>query len=126
MNDDPLQGWRGHFSHLIEKALITGARRTIFGTRRTVAGGIELRQEDGGPCLQEPARPSPHTGGEDGEAGYLEPYSSVGNFPLLEKPPGHHTSAFLKCLTAQGFLSSGLASPPCSQSALQTKIKGLW
>lgn len=84
-----------------------------------------MKQEDGGLCVQEPARPSPQAGGEGGEAGCLEPYGSGGNFPLLEKPPGHHTSAFLKCLTAQGSVNSGLASPPCTQSASQAKIRGM-
>lgn len=41
------------------------------------------------------------------------PNSSVGNFPLLEQPPSRHQypGAFLKCLTAQGSVSSVLTSP---------------
>ena len=41
------------------------------------------------------------------------PDSFIGNFSLLEQPPRHHLSAFLRCLTVlRALLSSGLASPP--------------
>lgn len=104
MNDSHLHWQQGHFSHPKKKALIIGA------------GEQHVRQEEMSGCSRR------HRAGPGGlatlrvgvgpaqvslpgwqewvwELVLLSPNSSVGNFPLLEKPPSHHPSAFLKCLT---------------------------
>lgn len=77
-----------------------------------MAEGIELSQPGGwwtlwaGATSVQVVAPRP-----EGEPVLWSQDSSVGNFPLLEKPDTHHPNAFLKCLTAQGSVNSGLASP---------------
>lgn len=59
----------------------------------------------GRPCGWESELPGWHPTGRRGwvlELVHLSLNSSVGNFPLSEKLPSHHPSAFLKCLTVLG------------------------
>lgn len=96
MSGPYLHGQQGHFSYPKERALTIGAR-----------GNVE--KEGTSNCSRRPEL-SPGglgtlwVGASCTHVAAPRPAGDGRNLLLLEKPPPHHPSAFLKCLTVLGAL----------------------
>lgn len=105
---------------LKERALAISAGGNTWNKRKRTAAarGMESVDPGGLGSLWVGSQQCPSGSSQAGRGGVVElvlssPDSFIGNFSLLEQPPRHHLSAFLRCLTVlRALLSSGLASPP--------------